>query len=57
MRDLVLLVILLAELLLIFVLTVYIAHACYGVLDAYLRMWAAGENFYQAPRSSCWPFT
>jgi hypothetical protein len=56
MRDWVLLLILLIELLLVFVLTVYIAYACYGVLDTYLRMWGAGENFYQVPRPSCWPF-
>ena len=48
--------VLLVELLLIFVLAVYIAHACYGVLDAYLRMWGAGENFYLVPRPSCWSF-
>jgi hypothetical protein len=56
MRDLVLLLVLLIELLLVFVLTVYIAYACYGVLDTYLRMWGADENFYPAPRPSCWPF-
>jgi hypothetical protein len=54
MRDWVLLLILLIELLLVFVLAVYIAYACYGVLDAYLRTWATGANFYPAPRPSCW---